>query len=395
MKSKLIVMLLTFMVMIIITPFVFSKLMNAKLDKMVESLNQEGYKIKLIEDKSGYLKTDKVFLVDISGEKLNNQFIDNLEFKIETIFNNLPVTKVDFNGVLEKINLIQKEYNNDLNKLLDKKIKFFVTTPNFKVYNYKFEDISLPIENSKINIKGIKGIYEYSDIKNNKLTIDDIYFMTDNLLIELKNIKNNSFYKKNNVKNENRFDFYLKYANENIQINNIKFSTNSIINKKTSIMLKIAFNKFISDFLNMDNFIFNLNIFNIDTSTLFRIAKEINPEKREKLTLEILKKGLEINLYSKSKNIEVMKNKMGYYLLDAKLKLLEDPNLENDIKANNLTFLTSNVHYESTPEFATLLMNLLPQSAFVFALAKKENGKVILNISLKNSKLFVNGEEIK
>jgi hypothetical protein len=395
-KQKYLVMGLTFLILIAVTPLIFSKLMNAKLNKMVENLNKEGYSVKLIKDKSSYLKTDKIFLVDIPGDKLNNQLIDNLEFKIETTFNNLPVTKVDFKGVLEKINLTAKEYNDDINSLFDEKIKFTAVTPNFKVYDYKIENINLPIGNAKINIKGIKGIFEYSSIKSNKLSIDDISFITDNLLIELKNVKNNSFYEKNDIKNENKFDFYLKAANNNIQINNVKISTHSLIDKKTSVISKISFDNFISNnFLNMENFVFNLNILNLDTPALIAIANEIDPQKRDLLTLNLLKKGLEINLKSQAKKIEVMNKSFGFYLVDANLKVLPDPNLQEDIKTNNLKFLNSTIHYESTPEIATLFMNLFPKSAFIFALAKKTNGKLILDVNLKDSKLFVNGEEIK
>jgi hypothetical protein len=394
-KQKYIVMGLTFLILIVLTPLIFSKLMNAKLNKMVENLNKEGYSVKLIKDKSSYLKTDKVFLVDISGDKLNNQLIDNLEFKIETTFNNLPVTKVDFRGVLERIDLTVKEYNDEINTLLDRKIKFIATTPNFRVYDYKIEDINLPLSQAKVKIKGIKGIFEYSDIKTNKLLIDDVSFIANNLLIEIKNIKDNSFYKKNDIKNENRFDFYLTAANNKIQINNVKISTHSLIDKKTSVISKVSFDKFVSNFLNMDNFIFNLNLLNLDTSILIAIANEINPQKRDLLTLELLKKGLEIKLKSQAKKIEVMNKNLGFYVVDANLKILPDSNLEEDIKTNNLKFLNSTIHYESTPEIATLFMNLYPRSSFVFALAKKENGKVILDIVLKDSKLFVNGEEIK
>jgi hypothetical protein len=394
-KQKYIVMGLTFLILIILTPLIFSKLMNSKLNKMVENLNKEGYSVKLIKDKSSYLKTDKVFLVDIPGVKLNNQLIDNLEFRIETIFNNLPVTKVDFKGILERIDLTAKEYNNDINSLLDKKIKFFATTPNFKVYDYKIEDINLPLNQAKIKIKGIKGVFEYSDVETNKLSIDDVSLMADNLLFEIKNIKNKSFYKKNDIKSENRFDFYLTAANNKIQIDNVKISTHSLIDKKTSVISKISFDKFVSSFFNMDGFIFNFNLLNLDTATLIAIAKTSDTYTANKLSMDLLKKGLEINIYSKSKDIEVMKNKMGYYVLDAKLKVLPDYNLEEDINTNNLKFLNSTIHYESTPEMAGLLMNLLPKSAFVFNLAKKENGKIILDIVLKDSKLFVNGEEIK
>jgi hypothetical protein len=184
-KQKYIVMGLTFLILIVLTPLIFSKLMNAKLNKMVENLNKEGYSVKLIKDKSSYLKTDKVFLVDISGDKLNNQLIDNLEFKIETTFNNLPVTKVDFRGVLERIDLTVKEYNDEINTLLDRKIKFIATTPNFRVYDYKIEDINLPLSQAKVKIKGIKGIFEYSDIKTNKLLIDNVSFIANLSLIHI------------------------------------------------------------------------------------------------------------------------------------------------------------------------------------------------------------------
>jgi hypothetical protein len=297
-KQKYIVMGLTFLILIILTPLIFSKLMNSKLNKMVENLNKEGYSVKLIKDKSSYLKTDKVFLVDIPGVKLNNQLIDNLEFRIETIFNNLPVTKVDFKGILERIDLTAKEYNNDINSLLDKKIKFFATTPNFKVYDYKIEDINLLLNQAKIKIKGIKGVFEYSDVETNKLSIDDVSLMADNLLFEIKNIKNKSFYKKNDIKSENRFDFYLTAANNKIQIDNVKISTHSLIDKKTSVISKISFDKFVSSFFNMDGFIFNFNLLNLDTATLIAIAKTSDTYTANKLSMDLLKKGLEINIYS-------------------------------------------------------------------------------------------------
>jgi hypothetical protein len=395
-KQKYLVMGITFLILIAITPFIFSKLMNAKLNKMVEALNNQGYHIKLLKNKSSYLKTDKIFLVDIPGEKLNNQLIDNLELKIEILFNNLPVTKVDFKGILEKIDLVTKEYNDNINSLLDKKIKFIATTPNFKVYDYKFEDINLPVGNAKINVKGIKGIYEYSNIISNKLTINDISFIANNLLVEIKNIKNSSFYEKNSIKSQNNFNFYLKAQNDNIQINNVKIFSKSLIEKKTSVITKISFDKFLSDnFINMDNFIFNLNILNLDTPTLILLAKEQNPQKRRKLTINVLKKGFDIHLRSQAKNVKFANSKLGYYFVNANLKVLPGFNLEENIKTDNLKFLNSTIHYESTPEMATLFMNIFPQSAFVFALAKKKNGKVILDISLKNSKLLVNGEEIK
>jgi hypothetical protein len=74
---------------------------------------------------------------------------------------------------------------------------------------------------------------------------------------------------------------------------------------------------------------------------------------------------------------------------------LPDANLEEDLRVKNLKFLNSTIHYESSSQLATLLMNLYPKSVLIFALAKREGGKIILDISLKNSKIYVNGKEIQ
>jgi hypothetical protein len=159
---------------------------------------------------------------------------------------------------------------------------------------------------------------------------------------------------------------------------------------------KISFDKFMSpNFLNIENFVFNFNILNLDTKTLLALSKEINPQNRDKLTFELLKKGLKVKLTSKVKNIEAMNKKLGYYFVDVNLKVLPDRNLEEDLQTNNLKFLNSTIHYESTPEVATLFMNLIPQSAFIFALAKKSGEKVVLDIVLKDSEVSVNGEKIQ
>ena len=40
-------------------------------------------------------------------------------------------------------------------------------------------------------------------------------------------------------------------------------------------------------------------------------------------------------------------------------------------------------------------MNMYPKSAFLFALAKKQNGEIKLNLELKNGKLYSEGQLIK
>jgi hypothetical protein len=40
-------------------------------------------------------------------------------------------------------------------------------------------------------------------------------------------------------------------------------------------------------------------------------------------------------------------------------------------------------------------MNTIPQSPFLFALAKKKNGKVVLNLEYKKGQLYSDGQLIK
>ena len=112
MKNKLIIMLVTFIVLIAITPFVFSKLMNAKFDEMLDNLRKDGIEIKLIEDKSSYIQTDKLFLVTIPEKFLINKDIalegvKSVTLEIETKFKNLPITDVLFLGKVKKLICLQ------------------------------------------------------------------------------------------------------------------------------------------------------------------------------------------------------------------------------------------------------------------------------------------------
>ena len=124
MKNKLIVMILTFAVMIVLTPLVFSKLMNAKFNQMIENLNKEGIKVEVIKDKSSYLQTDKILSVEIPKKYLNNAF-ESINLEVEAKFKNLPVTNVLFIGNIKNVNLMPQfeKYENEINEFLKKYIK--------------------------------------------------------------------------------------------------------------------------------------------------------------------------------------------------------------------------------------------------------------------------------
>ena len=388
MKNKFIVMIITFVILIGITPFIFSKLMNAKFNTMLLKIQQqEGIKIKEIENKSSYLTTDRIFLVEIPGKKINENFIKNMIVKVETKFKNLPVTNVDFFGNIEKINLVNGENIDSFAK----KIKFFVTTPDLKVFNYKVDDINFNVNNADFKMQDIKGVYNLKTITNN-LQIKDISLKANQILAELKNINNISSYRHNFIHTENKFNFYLTLANNKFQIINIHTLTDTKVAKKTDINIQISFDKFISAYGLINNFVIKLNVLNVDTDSLKKFAN--NYEDKNNI-IELLKKGLDIVFISKVNNVKILTNNLGNYLIKANIKVKPDTNLEEDIKENNLSFLNSHIYYESSPQIASIIMNLLPQSSEIFSLAKKENNKIILDIKLKDSKLTINGKEIK
>ena len=387
MKNKIIVMIITFLILIGITPFIFSKLMNSKFNTMLlEIQQQEGVKIKEVKNKSSYLTTDRVFLVEIPGKKFNENFIKKVVVKVETKFKNLPVTNVDFLGNVEKVDLVNGENIDSFAK----QIKFFVTTPDLKVFNYKVDNIDFNLNNAVFKMQNIKGIYNLKTMTNN-LQIKDISLKSNQILAELKNINNTSSYKYHFIHTENKFNFYLMLANNKFKITNIHTLTDTKVAKKTDINIQISFDKFISNYISMDNFVTKLDVLNVDTAALKKFANNYE----DKNNIELLKKGLDIVFISKVNNVKILTNNLGNYLVKANIKVKPDANLEEDIKENNLSFLNSHIYYESSPQIASIIMNLLPKSSEIFSLAKKENNKIILDIKLKDSKLKINGKEIK
>jgi len=389
MKNKIIVMIITFLILIGITPFIFSKLMNSKFNTMLLKIQQqEGVKIKEVENKSSYLTTDRVFLVEIPGKKINENFIKNLVVKVETKFKNLPVTNVDFFGNVEKVDLVNGENIDSFTK----QIKFFVTTPDFKVFSYKVNNIDMNIADNKAKFitEDIKGIYSLKTMTND-LKIKNVSLKAKNGFIQLKNIHNISSYKDTLIHTENRFDVYALFENNKFQINNIRTLTDTKMAKKTDINVQLSFDKFISSYVSIDNFVTKLSLLNLDTEAL----KELANNYEDRNNIELLKKGFDIVFSSKTKDINFMQNDLGSYLVKADVKVKPNPDIEEDIKKKHLDFVTSHIYYESSPQIATLIMNSVPESAFVFALAKKSGDKVVLDMVLKDSKLTINGEEIK
>ena len=394
MKNKLIVMFFTFIVLIAITPFIFSKLMNTKFDAMLDNLKKDGIEVKLIEDKSSYIQTDKLFLVTIPEKFLVNkdlalEGVKSIVLEVEAQFKNLPVTDVLFLGEVKRIALssnlenLEHELNNFVNY-----IKFVVTTPNFKDYFYKFEDI----EDKNFAMLGIKGTFSKKELNKNTLTIKDLY-IKNNGLFEVKNLKHNIEW--NDKKSFSTYSFNLNIKNHvsNIQVDNIYGSNKTVFDKDISILAKIGFNKLISpNVLEADKFKLDLNLEGIESSVLKEIASTQNIEPYIE---KIFEKGFKVAINSNLNTIKVLNKNLGGYKFNIDVEFLPTKNIEEKLKNNNFDFIKATLFLETSPEIATFIMNALPESAFLFELAKKEKDKVILNLEVKNGKLYSEGQLIK
>ena len=396
MKSKLIVMFFTFIVLIAITPFVFSKLMNAKFNEMLDNLRKDGVEIRLIEDKSSYIQTDKLFLVTIPQKFLVNknlalESVKSITLEVETKFKNLPVTDVLFLGEVKKITLSSnlKNVEHGLNKFA-KYVKFVITTPNFKDYFYRFEDI----KDKNFAIVGVKGTFSKKDLNKNSLVIKKLYISEEKWFIEFKNLKHNVEWNyKKSFSNYYSFDVNFISNKESFYIYNVYGSNKILFNKAVNLSAKVGFNKLIlPKLLEADNFKLDLKVKGIESN----ILKEIVSTKNIEPYLEkILKKGFKVAINSNLNKMKALNKELGGYKFNFDINFLPTHNIKEKLKNNNFDFVQATLFLETSPEIATFIMNAEPDIKFLFELAKKEKDKVILDLELKNGKLYSEGKLIK
>ena len=98
---------------------------------------------------------------------------------------------------------------------------------------------------------------------------------------------------------------------------------------------------------------------------------------------------------SSLKDIEALGKNFGNFNLKLFVKFLPTDNYKQKLKNKNYDFVYVVLDLTTTPQIANIIMNLYPKSAFLFALAKKQNGVIKLNLELKNGKLYSEGQLIK
>jgi len=397
MNKKLTVMIFTFLVMIAITPFIFGKLMNSRYNQMLDDLRAKGIEIKIVDDKSSYLQTDKVLEVTVPSKLLNSQgLIEKVKLNIETKFKNLPVTNVVFLGKIDRVVLNGefKKFEKDFNEFLQKHIEFVVTTPNFRDYTYRFKDIKID-KDPILGIEHITGMFKYKGLIKNRLNIKDAYIKDKKGFIEIKNFKNEFEGNEKEYFSKTDFNVNVNLNTFKLQVDNISSITKTVLNDIAKVNSTFKFKTLnIPNALNADTFKLKTEIKGIKTDVLKQLAQAKEYEK-DKYLEKIFKKGFDVNIESTLKNVKIMQRDLGGYTLDLKLKFLPTDNLQEKINTSDLDFINAKLHLVTTPEIANIIMNTLPRSAFLFALAKKENGSVILNLEFKDGKLYSEGQLVK
>jgi len=370
-KNKLIVIFLTLIIMIAVTPFIFSKLMNSKYDTMLLNIEQNyGVKIKENQDKSSYLTTDRYFEVKIPGKTLNIPGIKYIVVDIETKFKNLPVTNVEFDGIIKDVVFINPKDNEIFPKFL-RGIKFVVITPDFKVYRYRILDTDKNVEGVKFVLKGINGIFNLPE-KENK---------TDGKVLEIANkqmsLKIKNFEEIQNAKNG--FSQQFKY---NIELKAPKFDLN-VTNAKDSYALKftqkfanVSSHSYIKN-ISVNHGLFEVNNFKIDTYIRHLDKNSVMDLREGKKNYEFFNKGFDGNFDLNIKNIRFMQD-LGFVLAKGEFKILPGNNIEK-LHNNKIDFINLTLHIEISPKMYEVLYNFAPAFKKFF---KLQNNKAVADINI-------------
>ncbi len=394
-KSKIGVFFFTFIILIAITPFIFSKLMNSKFNQMLDSYKKKGIELSEIENRSSYLTTDRIFEVNLTKKFLVDNGIKDINFasfRVETTFKNLPVSQVlfDIKPLYVDADIKEKE---DLNRFLKKYIRVFISTNNFKDFVYRLKDIDYKEKNAIFRLKGLEGIY-FSSSKENKSKIKSFYVKNFKDYLELKNITLKTTLTDDFIFLSTNFNLNALLDNNLIQSDNFSYSSNVYLGDFINSDLNIKFDRFyVANLFEVKNLSYSLRLTHLQEDSIKTLLSKNSIDKtmQDKAILKLVNKGLEAKTSLSIKDINYQKD-LGFLDLKSNIQIQE----------NNLTtlknidkYITATLNLKTTMPFATFLMKTVPYSMFVFAMAEKDKDNVIINIAMKDGKLFVNGKELK
>jgi hypothetical protein len=360
--KKLLIPIIGLLVLIFLTPVIIGKMANSNIDKKIEMFKKDGIKITEVKKDIGYLTTNRVFEVTFDKDtknktwKVYNKVINQAKFQVNLTFKNLPITTAKFDVNTKYVNILNHNYLQGL--------KAYITSKDFKTFNYKIYDY-----NKLIKIIGLNGTYEnkkyaYNNFNIKKLAIGNLLVSNDN---KAKFI----------VKDLNLglVDYNWKSKNWNIKYGNINIKgENTEENLSTHLMPNNFYNiddKVLSDKLGVDingqvvavtYFDWNLNFKNFKKDSL----------KNSDLTLSVL--------WSETEYHKVVVGggeiKIKAHILQEIPQTLNDVNLDATIRFDKDLFQTI------TKDFDPAVVN-------------KYFKNYTSHIEIKNGELLINGNRVQ
>jgi hypothetical protein len=377
-------------VMVFATPVVFDKLMNAKLAQMIKELQQKGIQIEEINNKSSYLKTNKIFKVIIPGNVINVEGVKDLVLEVGTEFKNLPVTKVDFRGKVLRVDFYDREFTQKFNQAIKDKIKFVVITPDFKIYRYKILDNDIVFEDTDFIYKSINGVYSYP--KKNDLKVGSFLIKGINEPVSFE-FKNNHIVTKND-KFEKSSDYTgnLFFKVQDIKGSVLNITNNTLLTFRGKYATYVNNSGFdaltIQNFGKIEKFKAKFELNHLLSLAVRKFLK--NPKDKSYLN-GIFKEGFSGDGSVSIKKVTFKNNDLGFFNFNSKLRVLpiKDSNITNETLKSHLIVDTQ---IKTTPAFMGVLSMVLPQ---LILLAKpSSDGSVKIEIKYDRGKIIVNGTPI-
>ena len=432
--KKIAVLVLIVLVAILSVPVFYTKQLSNVLQKQKLFLQSKGIDIEVIKNNDSFFKVDREFLISIKDVKKalsQFDFMDSIDYRaykdIEDILYDAKF--------LVKLRLIKYPFAQSkvavisIYSLRKELVEFLKASGNDALSFFK-NDLKLFVDiDAKMKVRKV-GLFDIARndfvLKNIYLNIEDenVVFNLDKFRFKFREVgrKTHKVYEVFRYKIDNiRYDVkavdklnykgYLKTDNFLISDNDLKigikglnysFDVKPILNSVTAKM-----------FLNIDNILFavdenDLNISTFKTKLSFdRIASlplkdfletlQANDSiKLQKSITSIFNQGFGFGFYTSIDGARMGSKKIDIdsFLLDINGKIKKHNQLSNK-DVDTLKFLETHLHIKTTTHNMELLEALNPMFAiYIYSIAKKGNGNVVIDMDYKDKKLFSNGKQI-
>jgi hypothetical protein len=327
---------------------------------------------------------------ELSNDKTGKQLLEaikNRAFEAILDINNLKISKA-------KLKDIDLTLDNSANSRVEK-------------FNLKIQNTLVNVENNDLKISKIATTYT----KKSEYTNETINFNINDINEKIKQqnaLNYSSILKVSSV----NFNKKSKYNNANLSIKDFLTSnTIKTIANKTSINNKINVKniKFNADnnYIDIDKFVYNFNLLNLDSLALKKIVDMVNSnnlndtQKLAQNLNQLIQKGFKVSISPLSINgIKGMINNKNFDIKPIELNL-DATLLPNNytLESNNPAFLSNEINaklkVQTSPDNIDLLNKINPQVGMMINLiSKKVNNKILINIEYQNGKLTSNGKPL-